>query len=261
MPAERAEPDPQPPTRFTAVTYNLWHGRGEQDLPDLVERDRPDLLHLQEVTVAALPERFGALRRVAMSTRGGYGVALFVRDDRFVVEDAASFALPRSLHDRITGASAERLAAARVVDERTGQRLVVATLHATPMTDPNVVRRRQIGAAQRSLERLGPGLPALLAGDFNYPYFTRALDRRLHRRGYTSARSAVGTYHGWVPARGAFDIALVRGLTVDATTTLPRGESDHRPVRFEVRFDGQGQAGPILARQSRTIRPGRRPPA
>jgi endonuclease/exonuclease/phosphatase (EEP) superfamily protein YafD len=223
-------------TGFTAITYNLWHGLGERDLDDLVDEHRPDLLHLQEAA-PGLPTRIGALQRVAMSSGGGYGVALFVRQDRFRVEAAAALHVPRSIHDRLMRTTSERLGAARILDEESGARLVVGSLHATPLTDPNAVRRVQIDAALRALGDLGPQLPVFLAGDLNYPHLTRLLDRHVRRAGWTVARSAVGTYIGRGPVWGAFDVALSRGLAVERATTLPAGSSDHRPVLFEGRLE------------------------
>ncbi|MGN6742055.1 MAG: endonuclease/exonuclease/phosphatase family protein, partial [Amnibacterium sp.] len=127
----------------------------------------------------------------------------------------------------------ERVGAARLLDRETGRRFLAGTIHATPLTDPNVVRRRQIAAALEGIDRLGPDLPLLLAGDLNHPWFLGGLERRLASRGRTLVRSDVGTFHGLGP-RGAFDVAIVRGLPLESATTLPRRASDHRPVRFDL---------------------------
>jgi len=220
---------------FRAITYNLWHGKADDDLVALVEENGPDLLLLQEVDVD-LPADIGPLRRVARSAGIGWGVALFVREGRFRVEDARAVPMPRGVHDRMRGTTAERLAVARLTDLAGGRGLVVGSLHATPLTDLNAVRRRQVDASIDSLERLGPGLPLLLAGDLNHPLFLGRLRRHLAHRRCEVVSSDAGTFHGFGP-RGAFDLAIVRGAAVSDAETLPEGRSDHRPVRFDVRLD------------------------
>lgn len=219
-------------TGLRAITYNCWHGRGERDLAELVARERPDLLALQEVS-DTLPERIGPLRRAVHTDGRRFGVALLVDEDRFDIEEAAALQVPRSGHDRLMRTTAERVGAARLLDRETGRPLLAGTIHATPLTDPNVVRRRQIAAALEGIDRLGPALPLLLAGDLNHPWFLGGLERRLASRGRTLVRSDVGTFHGLGP-RGPFDVAIVRGMTVESATTLPRRASDHRPVRFDL---------------------------
>lgn len=182
-----------------------------------------------------VPERVGPLRRVVLSDGRRFGVALLVDDERFEVQEAVAARLPRSGHDRLMRTTSERLGAARVLDRETGLALVVGSIHATPLTDPNIVRRRQLVSALDELDRLGPGLPSVLVGDLNHPWFLRGLERRLAERGRLLVRSDTGTFHGVGP-RGAFDLAIVRGVEVESATTLPRAESDHRPVRFDLRL-------------------------
>jgi exodeoxyribonuclease-3 len=235
---ETSVPPLEAPNALTLISYNLWHSRAQSELPALVEEYEPDLLCLQEAAGATLPDNVGILRRIVSTTSHHFGVALYARDDRFEVVSASSFHLWRSLHDRLLGYTGERLAAARLHDRVTARDIVVGSLHATPLTDPNSSRIRQIADAHRHLRKLGDGLPVVMAGDFNFPMFLEHLRWSIARQGFTLARSATGTYqsHTRKYPRGSFDLATTAGLAVDEIITLAQGLSDHMPIRLTMRY-------------------------
>jgi endonuclease/exonuclease/phosphatase (EEP) superfamily protein YafD len=185
-----------------------------------------------------LPAQLGPLRLVAATTTNHYRVALYARHERFDVITATSFRLFRSLHDRLLGYTGERLAAARLHDRIAGRDLVVASLHATPLTDPNSSRLRQVSDAHRHLRRLGHNLPVVMAGDFNYPVLTSTLRLYVAMHGFKLARSRTSTYQS--PTRryvkGSFDLATTSGFTVDEIVTLPQKGSDHKPIRLTMTY-------------------------
>jgi exodeoxyribonuclease III len=222
---------------LTVVSYNLWQARAQRELPALVRQVDPDVLCVQEADASALVDRLGELGLASVTPRNRLGVAVFVRSARFDVERASTFHLTRSLHDRLIGGAERRLAAARVVDRRTGRGIVLGSFHGAPFTDLNSVRRQQVDDAHEALAHLGPGLPTMMAGDYNHPIFLDALRRHVEPRGFTLARTADSTYRGRGNLmRGPFDLATVSQLAVVDAATLPRGRSDHRPVLFTLTY-------------------------
>jgi exodeoxyribonuclease-3 len=229
---------------FTLISYNLWQSRAQRELTELVATYKPDLLCLQEVSGSRLPISLGDLRLAATTLTNSYRVALYVREERFEIVRGTSFRLFRSLHDRLLGYTGERLAAAHLRDKVTGRDLVAASLHATPLTDPNSSRLRQVSDAHRHLRRMGKNLPVVMAGDFNYPILTSTLRLHAWSQGFKLHRSRTGTYqsHHRKYLRGSFDLATTSGLMVEEIVTLPQKASDHKPIRLVMDYVEQHHA-------------------
>jgi exodeoxyribonuclease-3 len=223
---------------MTLISYNLWQSRAQSELPALVANRQPDLMCLQEAAGMHLPARIGPLRLACATTSAYFRVALYVRAERFDIVSASSFRLFRSLHDRLLGYTGERLAAARLHDRVAGRDLVVGSLHATPLTDPNSSRLRQVADAHRHLRSFGDGLPVVMAGDFNYPVLKSTLRWHAAFHGFKVARSRTGTYQSHTRSylKGSFDLATTSGLVVNDIVTLPQKASDHKPIRLTMSY-------------------------
>jgi endonuclease/exonuclease/phosphatase (EEP) superfamily protein YafD len=194
---------------------------------------------------------------VSVTATNYYRVALYVRDDRFEVVDATSFRLFRSIHDRLLGYTGERLAAARLHDVVTDRDLVVGSLHATPLTDPNTSRLRQVADAHRHLRGMGRGLPVVMAGDFNFPILRTSLRWHAAFYGFKVSRSRTGTYqsHTRKYMRGSFDLATTSGFTVNEIVTLPQKASDHKPILLRMTYRVQPVGRQLRAGKSRGMTP------
>lgn len=230
-----SEPNSRP---IKVLSYNLWHGRAQHELATLARVRDPDVICIQEARGSTLPSHLARLTLAVSTSRNRLGVALYVKTSRFDVEDARTYKLTTSRHDRLVGGTDHRLAAARVYDKLAARQLVVGSFHATPFTDSNAVRRQQVDDAHRALSELGPGLPAIMAGDYNHPILLFMLRTHLKRQGITMAHTPSSTFHkeGSI-MRGKFDLATASGLTVVSAVTLPQGASDHRPVLFSANYE------------------------
>jgi endonuclease/exonuclease/phosphatase (EEP) superfamily protein YafD len=196
-------------------------------------------LCLQEASGASLPANIGPLRLASVTKTNYFRVALYARADRFDVVTASTARLFRSFHDRLLGYTGERLAAARLHDRLADRDIVVGSLHATPLTDPNYSRLRQISDAHRHLRTLGRGLPIVMAGDFNYPVLKTTLRMHVALQGFRVARPRTGTYQSHTRSymRGSFDLATTSGFVVRDIVTLPQRASDHLPIRLTLRYE------------------------
>jgi endonuclease/exonuclease/phosphatase (EEP) superfamily protein YafD len=231
-------------TPITLVSYNLWQSRAQRELPALVTTGEPDLLCLQEAAGGSLPVRIGPLRLVSATKTNYFRVALYARSERFEVVNSSTARLFRSFHDRLLGYTGERLAAARMHDRFTDRDLVVGSLHATPLTDPNYSRLRQIADAHRHLRSLGRGLPVVMAGDFNYPILKSTLRLSAALQGFKVVRARAGTYQSHTRSymRGSFDLATTSGFDVTDIVTLPQRASDHLPIRLTMQYEQRESA-------------------
>lgn len=226
------EQDPAP--SFQLVSYNLWHNKAASELRALIETTGADILCLQEATTAELPEVLGGLHRVVATGGNRLGLAVYSRDDRFEVHEVRTVSLGKSMHDRVMSPTAERLVAARLLDRVAGRQFVVASFHAAPLSARNSVRRTQIVAAHHHLDALGPGLPQIMIGDYNYPWFAGGLARMLTKTGHTLSRPTTGTYRNYGVVRGKFDVATTIGATLGDVVAQPKGASDHFPITVTV---------------------------
>lgn len=220
------------------ISYNLRKNRALSEIGGLAEKHEADVLCLQEADAIALPSELGHLRLVHATENNRLGLAMYVREDRFQVRSAHSFQLKKSLHDRVLAPAHERLLGARLHDRITGRDLVAASFHAAPLTALNSLRRHQINAAIEELRRLGPGLPTLMVGDYNYPVFQSRLDRHVRESGYDLTLSDRRTYTRYKMFRGHFDFATSTGLRIDSVRTLDRGTSDHLPILVQSAIEG-----------------------
>lgn len=218
------------------LSYNLRENHASGELVTLVERFEPDVLCLQECGATGLPERIGPLRLAGATLRNRLGLALYYRESRFTVITTAAFALKKSLHDHILAPADERLVGTRLMDGDEHREIVVASFHAAPLTAPNSLRRDQIAAAHAKLRELGAGLPTLMVGDYNYPWFKKNLRARMLESGYELSLSDRTTYSRYRYFRGHFDFATSVGFEIGQVETLPAGASDHKPILVSVGY-------------------------
>ena len=195
-----------------------------------------DVLCLQECDAEALPERVGHLVLVDSTRTNRLGLAVYCREERYSVVATKVFALHKSLHDRVLAPANERLLAAHLLDRETGQEMLVGSFHAAPLTASNSLRRKQIAAAHEGMRALAEEVPAVMVGDFNYPWFAKALKRRLQTSGYELIRTTEPTYARYKVFTGYFDFVTTTGFRVDRVDVLPAGASDHRPISLVARI-------------------------
>lgn len=217
-------------TTMRTLSYNLEKHKASGELVALTEAHDLDVLCLQEASTPDLPAELGPLHLAAATSTNRLGLAIYHRRDRYEVLETQTYRLRRGLHDLVAAPAHERLLAARLRDVEHDREVLVASFHASPLTAPNTLRRHQIAAAHTFMRDLGPGLPALMVGDFNYPVGLADLARRLLRDGYDLTLSDAHTYTRYRFVRGHFDFATSIGMRIDGIQTLPQGRSDHAPI-------------------------------
>lgn len=218
------------PTDLRIGSYNLWKNHASHELEDLVEDHELDVLCLQEADSAKLPESIGNLRRSASTERNRLGLAIYHRADEFESIDTSVFTLPKSFHDHLMSPGEDRLLAVKLRDLRDDSEIVVASFHAAPLTTVNSARRRQIKLAHGFLAEWAPGLPMIMVGDYNYPWFRQGLAKRIVRTGHEITFSDSHTYRRYRYIRGHFDFVTSLKVKIDSVASLPKGASDHMPI-------------------------------
>lgn len=229
------------------LSYNLEKHRAAAELEEVVESSEVQVVCLQEATVEDLPSSIAGLDLVVATENNRLGLAIYA-SRLWEIGASASEKFEKSLHDRIAAPAEERLLAVELRDPSSNAELVVASLHASPLTSLNSRRRRQILSGLASLEALGDATPLLMAGDFNYPIFRKHLEQVLQWEGYSLTFANDRTYSRG-PVRGHFDFVASRDLLIERVSTLPRGASDHRPILVEAQVT---DVTPIKLNRTRT---------
>ncbi|HET8779393.1 MAG TPA: endonuclease/exonuclease/phosphatase family protein [Agromyces sp.] len=227
------------------ISYNLRKHRAIGELVGLAERHAPDILCLQECDTADLPSQIHELHLADATSRNRLGLAVYYRDDRFRALRVQSFMLKKSLHDHILRPAHERLIGVRMYDLQEERELIVASIHAAPLTALNSLRRHQINSALGELQLLGPGLPTLMVGDYNYPVFKENLGEKVRDSGYELTLSDKRTYTRYKFFRGHFDLATSVGFDIHGIETLPRGSSDHMPIMVDASYSEIAQVAAV----------------
>lgn len=212
------------------ISYNLRKHRAAGELENLVSEHDPDILCLQECDTQDLRDTIGGLSLIEATSGNRLGLAMYVRRNTFRVEAVRTIGLKKSLHDRVLKPAHERVLGARMTNIDTGRQVIVASFHAAPLTALNSLRRNQIRAALDELQSLGPDMPVLMVGDYNYPVFKESLGQTVREHGYTLTLSDDRTYTRYRVFRGHYDFATSVGFDISKITTLPQGTSDHRPI-------------------------------
>ncbi len=182
-----------------------------------------------------MPDRIGDLVLIEQTRTNRLGLAMYCRAERFRVLESKLFRLRKSMHDRVLAPAHERLLAAHLLDHETGREFLAGDFHAAPLSATNALRRKQIAAAHEGMRGIKADLPAVMVGDFNYPWFVRGLERRLSSTGYQLTKMPSPTYVG-VRFSGYFDFVTSTGFVIDELAVLPQGRSDHLPISMTAKI-------------------------
>jgi endonuclease/exonuclease/phosphatase family metal-dependent hydrolase len=218
------------------ISYNLRKHRASGELVGIAARFAPDILCLQEADTRELPQSIHSLQLADSTVRNRLGLAVYYRAEHFRAERIQAFVLKKSLHDHLLRPAHERLIGVRLYDLAEERELIVASFHAAPLTALNSLRRHQIRSALGELQLLGPGLPTLMVGDYNYPIFKENLGEKVRDSGYELTLSDKRTYTRYKFFRGHFDLATSVGLDISGVETLKRGSSDHMPILVSASY-------------------------
>lgn len=218
------------------LSYNLRKHAAADELDERAERWDPDVICLQEADVESLPTRVEGLRLAAATDRNRLGLALYYRESSYRFVDSVSMGLKKSLHDILFRPAHERLLGVQLFDIDASREITFASFHAAPLTALNSLRRTQIRSALQALERLGPGTPTFMVGDYNYPVFKERLGDQIREHGYDMTLSDTRTYTRYRFFKGHYDFVTSRGLSIGNVETLPQGSSDHLPILVEAEY-------------------------
>lgn len=216
--------------QLCVLSYNLKSGAAYHEVEELAEQYKPDIICLQEARPSATEEKIGHLALAAKTEEGRYGLAIYYDVGRLAMTYGASHKIGLSAYERIFDPTRDRLLITHLQEQETGQDITIGCFHATQFfAASNNLRRQQVQTAITQLETFAHGTPAILVGDYNYPFLIRGLHTFMRRHGFQLAISDQPTFQGRL-MNYYLDFAAakhVQSLSIDA---LPFGTSDHRPI-------------------------------
>lgn len=231
VPWYTAAPPPVPSggTTLTIMTANVnLHNKDANPLLDLVAKEAPDLLLLQEVTPAWFEQcRHLYPHRAEVPHRSYFGLALY---SRFPIENVQQ--------DDPVNRDVPILRADLDVE---GRRVHVMNVHLPSPESRKFIEIRLAQYAWLTEYLAGLDGPAIVAGDFNCTMWSPLYKRLVGRGDLVNTRQGYGMMPTWLPLAGSLhllpiDHILVRGMFVtDARLGLRIG-SDHSPFVAEVRL-------------------------
>lgn len=200
-------------TRLKVISWNLLRrtGAAVKDVADLVRREAPDLLLMQEATreIEALPTLVGGHFYREPLPRRIHGLAAW---SPFPLPQPQALALPIS---QMPGRVPPRVAQlVRIGD------ITFANVH---LSHGQLLNRRQLLRVASELDG-----PAAVIGDYN------AVGPTL-LPGFRDVGPRVPTHFATNVVPFRLDRCLVRGLRCVGARTLERGPSDHRPIVLDLR--------------------------
>jgi len=237
------------PVSFRVMTYNVHQGFDVGDIPaldriaDTISHERPDVLVLQEVVrgwliddqqdvLGYLAGRLGMTYVFGPTIGDLYGNAIL---SRFPVTEVRrlSYAKEPGLRYQPRGA-----VIARIGDETTAVRLLIAVTHLDENGDASAVRMEQVRAL---LDEVANATPAIIACDCNATPEAPEL-KLITDSGFGDLALQAGGGDGTFPADGPVEridylfgvgVTAAQGHVVDSTA------SDHRGVVVNVTLAGR----------------------
>ena len=215
------------------LSYNLKVHEAYPELAALAEAHQPDVICLQECHPDHLESAIGKLKLAGKTLTAKYGLAIYARQDRFEFLESHNYPVPRSLSEWVQRNERDRLLVAELYDRVNERPLFVASFHAIHLVASNWERRRQVRQALRILRTRCLDAPAIMAGDYNYPWFKWGLRRTVRRAGFEFVMSDKPTLKNRY-FTGHFDLASTVNTHEARVQTLQMGRSDHAPILVDV---------------------------
>lgn len=215
------------------LSYNLRIHEAYPELAQLAETHEPDLICLQECYPERLEPTIGRLVLAGKTSTQKYGLAIYYRPERFKQLEIRSYPVARSFSEWIQGNERDRLLVAELYDRYHERNFYVASFHAIHLVASNWERRRQVRQALRILRTQCRDAPAVMAGDYNYPWFKWGLRRTVRRAGFEFVMSDKPTLKNRY-FTGHFDLASTFNAHQTRVSTLQMGRSDHAPIIVDV---------------------------
>lgn len=216
-------------------SYNIWLGKAFDQAGELADSESLDVLCLQECDQAKVSKRLGKLQLAGSAKLGQVALAMYFNPSKLELVEFSSHKLPAAWYERSRNDSS-RLQLARFKVSGSESKVAVGNMHLAHLAAPNIDRRKQIQAALELTNEFRAGSPAVLAGDTNYTFFERGLNKVVTGAGFREiGRDTVGRTHMVKLMRNKLDRIFASGDVEEIDhKIMPISISDHAAVITKV---------------------------
>lgn len=240
-------------TALSILSYNLYFGRALNELTQIVQTHRPDIVCVQEFPVSE--SSVGQIEKLGYELADYsqsffkffrlFSVATFYNPKRLKHHNGVSINLTQGFYELILlllrlGGTERTALSNHFSLHGSRQQVRVCNLHLTALQSTNKVRMKQLNTALGFLSA-EPRTPTVVIGDFNYMYRRKHLETIFHRYHYREATNNLLYTLEWVilkfwRIRNKPDYVWYKGLRKVKTTRIERKNSDHFPIlaQFKV---------------------------
>ena len=239
--------------KLSVLTFNLYFSKGQKDLKELLPKYMPDIVCLQEFNVdeqavSQIEELGYELVDYSYSFFRSFkffSIAIFFNPKTVKYQNDTSISLSRSFYELILfflrfGKTERTALSSNFIDRISQKPFRICTFHLTAMQSTNKARIKQLDITLKYLKN-GKNIPTVVAGDFNYIYRRKVLERMFSAEGYLEATNnilytCVFQILKLFRIKSKPDYIWYRGLKKIKTTKLASKYSDHFPVLAKFEF-------------------------
>lgn len=222
-------------------TYNILMGKALEQAGEIAHDNSVDVLCLQETQPGAVPEELGGLAlATSCALSSSVGLALYYSPDRLALDLTQDCALPYAWYEKYGTHSGLRLQLARFTISEGKNPFVVGNFHLANLYASNAARRKQFSSALTATDQFRADVPAVIAGDTNYPFREAGLLRLAEQSAFLEVGAHMpGKTHTSRLVDKKFDriFATASGVTEAGYGILPFGASDHAPIIADLSFE------------------------
>lgn len=192
--------------RFSILSYNVYFNNAYPLLLSICRRYRPDIICLQEIACTIDNVKFfekSNYRLAGYSTSFNkhgkiYGVATYYNFKKLKLNSNSNSYLPRSIYEwalnltrlfRSTNKPRSALKSSFSSINNSKKKIVVINTHLSAH-GTNSIRNKQLDSIFSSMSKYSKA-PLIIAGDFNYPYRRRFLEKLANQYGFKEATSSL----------------------------------------------------------------------
>lgn len=255
---------------FSVLTYNTLFGNGQNALKKIFEKNKPDIVCLQEVDTAEsslqeivkLGYTLADYSNAFIKSSQIYGVATFYNPSTFNVTFSNCISLPTGFFDILAyvvrifklGRKTRTVLESQFLHIKTGNKIVITNVHFSPY-GTNSIRLKQLRKTIKEIASYD-NKPTVIAGDFNYAYGRKKLEECMYEFGFKEATNTIlSTVQGKISGQnfieklGSYiisklfrdkwkmDYMFYKNCSVISSETLHSTFSDHLPILTYFKFD------------------------
>jgi len=233
---------------LTILTYNLLYNKAHSELLGILKKEKPDVVCVQEfianqtdiAKIEALGYSIADYSHSFYKFFRFYSIATFYDPKKFTIANGEKISLKRGLYEFILfvlgmGKTERTALNTTLIHKESNKTIDIYNLHLTPLTGTNGVRKHQIKTTFEHFKRSDKINPAIVTGDFNYPYKRKGLEEITEKYGYKEATNDLfftieGIYFTFFRLKAKTDYIFYDHLKKKSVRRLSRKVSDHFPI-------------------------------